>query len=66
MSDSEGSGSVSEGSGAGVEPAARQAAQADSQMRAATERLRDKAWMVAPLTTAALPDATGEQAETVL
>lgn len=42
-------------SGSAVEPSPQQAAE---QMRAATERLRDKAWMVSPMTSleAATPD----------
>jgi len=46
-------------SGSATEPSPQHAA---DQMRAATERLRDKAWMVAPLTA---PDAapSGDHAE---
>ena len=41
-------------SGSAVEPSPHHAAE---QMRAATERLRDKAWMVTAVTTPEAPDA---------
>jgi len=40
-------------SGSAVEPSPQHAAE---QMRAATERLRDKAWMVTAVTTPESPD----------
>ena len=46
-------------SGSAVEPSPQHAA---DQMRAATERLREQAWMVAPLTTPDAP-ASADQAE---
>jgi hypothetical protein len=47
-------------SGSAVEPSPQHAA---DQMRAATERLRDKAWMVTPLTSPDLqPAADAENA----
>jgi hypothetical protein len=45
-------------SGSDVEPVAEQAA---SQMQEATDRLRDKAWMVAPMTNGAAVIAAAEQ-----
>jgi hypothetical protein len=50
-------------SGSAAEPSPYAAA---DQMRAATERLRDKAWMVAPLTAPDAPEApaSGHPAET--
>jgi len=48
-------------SGSAAEPSPQHAA---DQMRAATERLRDKAWMVAPLTTPD-PPSTADPAEVV-
>ena len=46
-------------SGSAVEPSPQHAAE---QMRAATERLRDKAWMVSPMTSAEVP-APDDQSE---
>ena len=42
-------------SGSDTEPVVPLPEQADEQMRDATERLREQAWMVAPMTTA-VPD----------
>jgi hypothetical protein len=42
-------------SGSDLEPVVPLPEQADEQMKDATERLREQAWMVAPMTTA-LPD----------
>jgi hypothetical protein len=47
-------------SGSDVEPVAEEAA---SQMQEATERLRDKAWMVAPMTNGAAVIAAAEITE---
>jgi hypothetical protein len=51
-------------SGSEVEPVAPE--QAASQMQDATERLRDKAWMVAPMTsgiTVVVPEETPAEAD---
>jgi len=48
--------------GSAVEPSPQHAAE---QMRAATERLRDQAWMVSPLTSSG-PDSPGDHAESAL
>ena len=50
--------------GSAVEPTPEHAAE---QMRAATERLRDKAWMVSSLTSPSpSPDSSGDHAEGAL
>ena len=47
-------------SGSEVEPAP--ADQAATQMQQATERLRDKAWMVAPMTNGVISSLVSEEA----
>jgi len=47
-------------SGSAAEPLPQHAAE---QMRTATERLRDKAWMVSPLTSAPLQATDDDHAE---
>src|SRR5690349_14362115 len=49
-------------SGSDVEPVVPPPEQAAEQMKDATSRLREKAWMVAPLTTA-VPDLEPEERE---